>query len=57
MRSEVGALIQSDWCPCEKGKFEHRHTQEECHVKMQAEISKPRNTEDCQHTRQRRGEN
>lgn len=30
--------MQYDWCPYEKGKFEHRHIQGENHVNMKAEI-------------------
>ena len=42
------ALIQHDWYPYIKGIFGHRHSQGKQHVKMKAEIWKPRNTKDCQ---------
>lgn len=27
MRSVEGALVHYDWCPCDKRRFRHRHTQ------------------------------
>ena len=48
MRTFRWALIQYDWCPYEKGKFGQR--QAHLHVKMEAEMHKPSNTKDCQHS-------
>lgn len=42
VRSSGWALIQCDWCPCEKGKFGHRdrHAQKEGNVKTHREDRK-----------------
>ena len=56
MRSYWGRelLIQNAQYPYKKGKFGHRHIQEDCQVKIKAalrrHIDKPGNAKDCQQT-------